>query len=1502
MIRFFQFVLFLIFCQQWGFSQNFPSDRDKFVKTWQQSVSDDEAQHYLKDVLPKLIKGSTLNDTQFLKIQKFCNELQKKDVPIYPEIFDFLQASIGIYENKVSQDLANPWFNYVTQYAENNDDKLTSLLDFSVDFFRFGSLYKERDFTWSIRGGILHWVDGKNLYIDADQVDLICTQIGSNKHANDSIVIYKTSGKLDVIARRWKGDNGIISWEKAGLQREQTYAALSNYKADLKLAKLRADTVLLSTPYFSQPILGKLTDLTILDLSEGEKAPQFVSYERRLQIKELRPQMDYEGSFTLQGADFIGQGGREKAAKLIFKKDEKTLFEVSASGFQMTINQILARDASAVMRYDNGDSLSIKECFFTFDEKLQQLTLASIQRGSDLIPFVDSYYKMYCYAPILKWEKGSNYPFYTFDVGTGQQRKIARFESMNYFDRSLYQRFSGMGNRDPFSQFSQLVENSGRTIFSEGELASALQRTIDQIKPLLVDMGSAGFLISDGQSKKWQISPKLLAYAAAVKGRGDFDNISIQSDLRQTNEAAYAKIDLLKNELNFHHVEQIVLSPSQGVSIFPDTSVIAMYQNRDIGFSGWLKAGKCELKTAYAKFDYDNFLVNLLTTKTTHFKVNPLRKEDGSQQIDMVNDITGLRGILYIDEPENKGGNPSARTDFPILQSVAKSKILYSDKSILNGAYDSTRFYYEVDLFELDSLDNFDEQSFALNGSLFSAGIFPRIENPVRIMNDYSFGFITRAPEEGYPFYETNSRYKNQIYLSHNGLQGAGIISFIHTTAESKKLTFLPDSTIGLVNFWAPVQKTSTLYPLAKSQRAYMSFEPRLDRLRIASYGDEPLLLFEEELLLKGEILIDKKAMTGRGTMFYKEAQLSSELYTYTHEDIFSENAAFALRNRFSNYGENPLAIQSDEMKTHISFATRIGQFNSNGTKRIMFPANEYYCQMDKFTWFIDGESLDFKKNKGGETTFESGADLARNNFFSTNINQDSLQFKSLSAKYDLKTQLILCDAVEYVQVGDARIFPDSSRVRIQKAAVMDTLKNAQVLANYITKFHRFENADIQIGGRLNYTGKGNYPYYDRDSSKSIISMSSISYIQTKTVAIGQIEEKEEFRLSPEFAYFGKIQIDASQKGLLLEGSTKLTHPCSYNKSWMTFKDTINSEQIQIPIPAEPSDAIGRKLALGFLWRDTDRNDSLRIYPAFLSVLEGEEDPSLFSASGYLQYDQLNKRFEVGSKARLDGADSISNLLVLDVENCNLEGYGKITLGIQTSAIDIEYDGKISYEQTTKATRIAANARISIPIENAILADIIDQIKGQEGAPEYNIKKPLDGLYSSMIAWSNSKDAQDVFKDFDEEKLKRMPNTLSQTFIISGIVLESFGANKPNAAKQDKGLLSKAQQVGLISINGTAIAQPITFTQAFVQSLGQEGSPAFYWLMETFDGTRYVFQYTHQKKDGSFSIYSSNSKMMTNLEALKPDKRKAKNFIYQATEEQTASLILAKLRSLSLNK
>lgn len=123
---------------------------------------------------------------------------------------------------------------------------------------------------------------------------------------------------------------------------------------------------------------------------------------------------------------------------------------------------------------------------------------------------------------------------------------------------------------------------------------------------------------------------------------------------------------------------------------------------------------------------------------------------------------------------------------------------------------------------------------------------------------------------------------------------------------------------------------------------------------------------------------------------------------------------------------------------------------------------------------------------------------------------QDSLRFRSLSAKYDLKTQTIFCNKVEYVRVGDAKIFPDSMKIIIHKNAFMEPLKNAVVVANYITQFHKFYKVDLTITSRSKFEGNGIYPYYDRDSLLTNLNMKTIAYNKNNalTIAEGLVEKK----------------------------------------------------------------------------------------------------------------------------------------------------------------------------------------------------------------------------------------------------------------------------------------------------------------------------------------------------------------------------------------------------------
>ena len=107
---------------------------------------------------------------------------------------------------------------------------------------------------------------------------------------------------------------------------------------------------------------------------------------------------------------------------------------------------------------------------------------------------------------------------------------------------------------------------------------------------------------------------------------------------------------------------------------------------------------------------------------------------------------------------------------------------------------------------------------------------------------------------------------------------------------------------------------------------------------------------------------------------------------------------------------------------------------------------------MEEFKWFMDEDNLELTSAERADATIESDLDIDEPNFFSVHPEQDSLAFRSGKARYDLKSKEIKCEEVKYITVADARISPSDGKVLVKKKAVLETLKDASILANYITK------------------------------------------------------------------------------------------------------------------------------------------------------------------------------------------------------------------------------------------------------------------------------------------------------------------------------------------------------------------------------------------------------------------------------------------------------------------
>jgi hypothetical protein len=155
-------------------AQGFTKEREKFIKEWQKLVTDPDAAYFCKEVLPKMLKGTAINDGQFSKIVDNCNALQAKEVPIYPELYQFLASSLYQIENKFPSVFNTEWYSIVTGLQTKDPAKFTEFLDFSYDLFKYKTFYKEDGFRWFFEKGNMTWNTDKKLTIKCQEGNLVC--------------------------------------------------------------------------------------------------------------------------------------------------------------------------------------------------------------------------------------------------------------------------------------------------------------------------------------------------------------------------------------------------------------------------------------------------------------------------------------------------------------------------------------------------------------------------------------------------------------------------------------------------------------------------------------------------------------------------------------------------------------------------------------------------------------------------------------------------------------------------------------------------------------------------------------------------------------------------------------------------------------------------------------------------------------------------------------------------------------------------------------------------------------------------------------------------------------------------------------------------------------------------------------------------------------------------------------------------------------------------------
>ncbi|MFM7105027.1 MAG: hypothetical protein ACKOW8_05850, partial [Flavobacteriales bacterium] len=367
---------------------------------------------------------------------------------------------------------------------------------------------------------------------------------------------------------------------------------------------------------------------------------------------------------------------------------------------------------------------------------------------------------------------------------------------------------------------------------------------------------------------------------------------------------------------------------------------------------------------------------------------------------------------------------------------------------------------------------------------------------------------------------------------------------------------------------------------------------------------------------------------------------------------------------------------------------------------------------MDQFTWYMDKDEMDLSSSRkaADDLVIDTDEEQIKSNFYSIAQGQDSLNFLSPRAKYDIKESKIFCQKIKYIIVADSKITPDSGKVVIEKFAKMQELKNAQILCNYTTQYHRIYNATLNIKGRRKFDGSGSLNYIDETKKEFPISFNDIGVDTSfQTIAKGKIKEVDQFFLSPAFEYYGAVELQANNRYLIFDGGVRMLHNCDeMSKEFCRFRSEINPSEIYIPVDTSLRAMDMTKLGVGIM---VTGDSPMDIYPSFLSDIRDGGDKSLIETRGFLTFDKSTSRYVIGSKEKIKQPKLAGNLLAINTSSCELTGDGQIDFNVDFGMMKASAIGDIIYKPTDKSASATGAIKLSFPFYDDAIEKIQKQIE-----------------------------------------------------------------------------------------------------------------------------------------------------------------------------------------------
>jgi len=1467
---------------------------DKFLFEYQEFMTIKVSKETTKKIEEKMLEvgpfwdSDTLSEDEKKSIIQMCNMMIAKRFNAHPTFEFYIDNIIALKRDELNKDIFDDWIKSINYYVQKRrTGYLHRYFNASTRFFNTHHIYEKSKKIWKVTNAKIKIkiIDNKPIY-SFDTVNLIGTT------GADSTYIWHTTGDYHPLRERWEGNGGKLFWTRVGLADGVVYAVMQDYKISLKSAIWTADSVTFyDKRNFSFGLLGGVKDkFSFTKQTETSRYPSFSSYGYDYTINEIYENVDYQGGYSLKGRQMIGSGkGRDKAF-FIFKHNGKNFVYAGSDVFVIQKDKILSEKVTVTIYLESTDTItgevSVDSIYHPglslyYSNKKKNLSIYRKDEGIAQTPFADSYHNISLFVEELNWKLGEDY----IDMKSIQQKGIdskAYFESENYFSKNRYQKLQGMDRQNPVEAVYNYVQENGYYEFYAEDFGNYMHMSKETTISYLMNLASKGFLLYDFEDHYVIVKPSVDVYVMAHRGQTDYDVISFMSE---TNGVIpNASLNLVNNDIILQGVRTVFLSDSQDVRIFPRNGRVQLKKNRDFLFAGRITAGRFDIHAKDVFFSYDKFKLEMPSIDSLSFKVEAFELDKYGERplVRIKNVIEDLKGYILIDQPNNKSGIQDF-PEYPILNSESQSYVYYDKTEIYNKVYKRDKFYYTLESFEIDSLDDFRTDGLEFNGYLESAGIFPDIITPLKVMRDYSVGFVTTTGDAGYSLYGGKAMFNDTIKLSNEGLQGRGSLRYLTSLGISNDLIFFPDSTDAyLQSYKIEEVKSGVEYPPVIASNVDMHFEPYNDIMIVTTREEQPSIdMYANDATIDGSLYLTSTKLDGNGLIKIKNAELESDLFHFKNRTFVSDSCMFRLKtlaeleqtdefDELEDFNEHEqLAFATtDVFVANVDFNERKAEFESKSdAKLVEFKENMYKCYMDKFTWYMDNEKVEFS-TKGDpmaqvkDKTIKEVADIALSGtrFISTHPDQDSLSFISKRGVYSQRKKEIDAYGVPKLIVADAVIIPGENKLKIFAKAELEEIHEAELLVNRETKYHELYKGVFIVEGKHSYHGRGVYDYKDEDGWVQNILFNKIE-VDTAGYTVGNatIGEKDGFTLSNYFDFYGEITLVGANRYLIFDGGTRIDHNCdTLEHLAIEFRTEIDPANISIPIDEEIKSIDGKRLYCGL----NSREYNGQVYSVFMNDNGRRTDNNIIQSSGSLVFDKISQEYRIASDEKLSQRSLPGNYISLSRRDCALYTEGELNLAFKTGHVQATAYGKARYFSREDSTDFSVSIPLNFYFNDKALelmaTDLNDRMNMGSVDLENDIYKIM--LNNKLGAELSDKYTGQIITNGGE--YRKVPKELLSTIFISDVKMKYNPRTRSIVSTGDIGIssLGKYQILKYVPGKIEIINKKTGYTITIALNLGNK--------------EYYYFEIKGSAKNGQVLAYSSNKEFITILKDSKADERK----------------------------